>query len=70
MKIITLKDEVYKELLKLKGNKSFSETISELIKNKRLESIKNLKGIAKDSKFFEEIEKEILEERKKIKVRI
>jgi len=68
MKVITIKDEVYEELVKIKGNKSFSEIIMELIKNYYI--IDEFKGIAKDSKFFSEIEEEILKERKEISSRI
>lgn len=68
MKTITIKDEVYEELLKIKGEKSFSELLKELLTKKNF--LKDLKGVAKDSKFFAEVEKEILKERKKVKVRI
>ena len=68
MKTITIKDDVYEELVKLKGERSFSELLKELLSKKNF--LKEFKGIAKDSKFFAEIEKEILKERKKIKVRI
>jgi len=71
MKVITIKDEVYEELVKIKGNKSFSEIIMELIKKeKNYYIIDEFKGIAKDSKFFSEIEEEILKDRKEIRSRI
>ena len=70
MKVITIRDEVYNKLLKLKGKKSFSEVILELIEKKnRVELIKNLKGAGKNSRFFKEVEKEIAEERKRVKGR-
>ncbi len=68
VKTITIREDVYEKLLEIKEDKSFSEIILELL-NKR-EIIKTFKGILKGSKVLEEIEKEILEERKKIRGRI
>ncbi len=68
VKTISIKESVYKKLVELKGNKSFSEIIEELIR--RNVNIKKFKGILKDSKVLDEISKEIEKERKRIKIRI
>ena len=66
MKNITIRDDVYKKLLELKGeDMSFSYVIMELIE-KRI-SIKRFKGILKDSEFLDEILREHLNERRMIK---
>ncbi|BFI73058.1 antitoxin [Nanoarchaeota archaeon] len=68
VKTITIRDDVYKKLLEIKGDKSFSEIILELIEKKS--NIKIFKDILKNSKILDEIEKEIIEYRKNIKSKI
>ena len=73
-KVITISDDVYDKLSKLKGNKSFSQIINELIeyynKNRkgRVEALDIILGIINE-KDAEELEKEVKELRKNFKVR-
>ncbi|MDW8014193.1 MAG: antitoxin VapB family protein [Archaeoglobaceae archaeon] len=68
MKTITLRDEVYEKLLRLKReNESFSDVIEKLIERKEFK-IENYFGILKESKVLDEIEK-MLELRKSARLR-
>lgn len=64
VKTITIRDDVYKELLKLKREgKSFSDILIELLERKRTD-FTSFYGIFKDRKMWEEIEEEIQKVRK------
>jgi len=68
VKTLTIKEEVYKKLVKLKReNESFSKLIERLIERK--DSIRFFKGVLKDSRILDDINKEIMSERKKFKER-
>ncbi len=65
-KMISIRDDVYKNLKKLKGpNESFSELIERLIANQQKDPLKFF-GIAKDlsSEVVDEFEKAIIETKK------
>ncbi|VVB89149.1 Putative antitoxin [uncultured archaeon] len=67
-KTITVREEAYKLLLELKKEKeSFSDALLRTLSKKPIKesSVMDFFGVLKDSKNLEEIEKEILEERKK-----
>ncbi|MCZ7380208.1 MAG: antitoxin VapB family protein [Candidatus Methanoperedens sp.] len=67
-KTITVREEAYNLLLELKKEKeSFSDVLLRTLGKKTVKksSVMEFFGILKDSKNLEEIEKEILEERKK-----
>ncbi|MEM0373181.1 MAG: antitoxin VapB family protein [Sulfolobaceae archaeon] len=73
-KVITISDDVYEKLSKIKGNKSFSQVINELIeyynKNRkgRVEALDLIFGILSEEE-AKELEKEVEEFRKSFKVR-
>jgi len=65
-KMISIRDDVYKSLKKLKGpNESFSELIERLIFNQQKDPLKHF-GIAKDlsEEILSEFEKAIIEGKK------
>ena len=65
-KMISIRDDVYKSLKKLKGpNESFSELIERLIANQQKDPLKFF-GIAKDlsDELVDEFEKAIIEAKK------
>jgi len=65
-KMISIRDDVYENLKKLKGsNESFSELIERLIANQQKDPLKFF-GIAKDlsNEFVDEFEKAIMEAKK------
>jgi predicted CopG family antitoxin len=67
MKTIMIRDDVYKKLNEIKGNKSFSDIIEELIEESlslRKKKLKKYFGILSEEE-AEELEKEIKEMRKK-----
>ena len=67
MKTIMIRDDVYKKLNEIKGNKSFSDIIEELIEESlslRKKKLKKYFGILSKEE-AEELEKEIKEMRKK-----
>lgn len=67
MKTIIVKDDVYRKLNEIKGNKSFSDIIEELIEESlslRKKKLKKYFGILSEEE-AEELEKEIKEMRKK-----
>lgn len=68
VKTITLREEAYKLLLGMKKEKeSFSDVLLRALGEKTVKksSVMDFFGVLKDSKNLEEMEKEILEERKK-----
>ena len=68
VKTLTIKEEVYKKLVKLKReNESFSNLIERLIERKN--SIRFFKGVLRDSRILDDINKEIMSERKKFRER-
>ncbi|AOL17435.1 antitoxin [Sulfolobus sp. A20] len=73
-KVITISDEVYEKLVKLKGDRSFSETINELIqfynanKKGRKEILDKMFGILTE-KEVEDLEKEISQFRNNFRTR-
>ena len=74
VKVISLSEEAYSELKKIKDNDSFSETILKIIKDRKnkgtdYEGFAKLAGAFKEDKEeWETIKKEIYEHRKKTKV--
>ncbi|RLE62415.1 MAG: antitoxin [Thermoprotei archaeon] len=71
MKTITISDEVYRKLVSIKGKKSFSQIIDELIAHnvsKRIEKI--LEISLKESEDIEELERIVKEIRENFRVRI
>ncbi|MCH4816195.1 MAG: antitoxin VapB family protein [Saccharolobus sp.] len=67
MKTIIIRDDVYKKLLEIKGDKSFSEVIEELIKESlsvRRKKIEKYFGILNEEE-ARELAKEIEEMRKR-----
>jgi predicted CopG family antitoxin len=67
MKTIIVKDDVYRKLNEIKGNKSFSDIIEELIEESlslRKKKLKKYFGILSKEE-AEELEREIKEMRKK-----
>jgi predicted CopG family antitoxin len=68
MKTIMIRDDVYNKLPKIKGNKSFSDIIEELIEESislRRKKIEKYFGILKEEE-AEELKKEIYEMRKNL----
>jgi predicted CopG family antitoxin len=68
MKTIMIRDDVYNKLARIKGDKSFSDIIEELIEesiNLRRKKIEKYFGILKDEE-AEELKKEIYEMRKNL----
>lgn len=62
-KVISLSDEAYEELSKLKANRSFSEIVVELVKEKKKDLLLELAG-SWSKEDAERIKKRIYEERK------
>jgi predicted CopG family antitoxin len=68
MKTIMIRDDVYNKLTRIKGNKSFSDIIEELIEESislQRKKIEKYSGILKE-KEAEELKKEIYETRKNL----
>jgi predicted CopG family antitoxin len=68
MKTIMIRDDVYNKLARIKGNKSFSDIIEELIEESislRRKRIEKYFGILKDDE-AKELKKEIYEMRKNL----
>jgi predicted CopG family antitoxin len=68
MKTIMIRDDVYNKLARIKGNKSFSDIIEELIEESislQRKKIEKYSGILKE-KEAEELKKEIYETRKNL----
>ncbi len=69
MKTITISDEVYEKLVKIKGKKSFSAVIDELIRNNVEKRIGALIKLAEKSGYEDELLKISNGIRKEFKVR-
>jgi predicted CopG family antitoxin len=72
VKVISLSNEAYEKLKAIKGERSFSEVVIDVIVNKKKGKKKNLMdffGIWKDDKELEKIFKQIHEDRKKFALR-
>ncbi|AIY89383.1 hypothetical protein GACE_0326 [Geoglobus acetivorans] len=70
MKTITISDDVYEKLLRLKGKKSFSAIIDELISKSVEKRIDMLIEAAEATGYESELEKISKEIRKKFRVRL
>ncbi|MEM2473071.1 MAG: antitoxin VapB family protein [Candidatus Bathyarchaeia archaeon] len=69
VKTITIRDDVYEELAKLKKDReSFSEVILRILKGKKI-NLLNFYGIFNDKELWLNIEREIMKERKKAVIR-
>jgi len=71
VKVISLSNEAYEKLKSLKGNKSFSEVVVEIVEDRKTKkrSIMDFAGIWKDDNEWDAISKKIYEDRKKFKLR-
>jgi len=68
MKTISIRDDIYRKLVEIKGEgESFSDVIEKLLEKKV--DISEYFGVLKDSKTLEEIEK-CLEMRKRARIRL
>lgn len=70
MKTITVSDEVYEKLVRIKGKKSFSAIIDDLISKNVDKRVEMLINSAEKTGYEEELEKISKEIRKSFKVRI
>lgn len=70
VKVISLSNDAYERLSKIKNGKSFSEVVVELVdcKNKKKDFLK-FAGILKDDGEFTEIMNKVIEDRKSFKLR-
>jgi len=69
MKTLTIRDETYQKLAKLKrDNESFSDVIERIIEGRQV-SIEEFVGKLKNSEILKELENEWLQFRRKIKIR-
>jgi len=69
MKTLTIREEVYEKLVKLKKEgESFSDLLERILEERR-PSLRDFAGILKDSEWLDELDKEILKSRRSIKVR-
>ncbi|MBI2653946.1 antitoxin VapB family protein [Candidatus Woesearchaeota archaeon] len=70
VKVISLSEEAYEKLKSKKGdNKSFSDVVIELVDKKPKKSIMDLFGVLKDDKESLKAFEDVINERKKIKLR-
>ena len=55
VKTITISDDVYNELVRIKGKKSFSELFRELLREKKgnVDALRHLKGILSEEEYRE-----------------
>ncbi|WP_461864344.1 antitoxin VapB family protein [Thermococcus sp.] len=55
VKTITISDDVYKELLRIKGDKSFSELFRELLRERKgnADALRHIFGILKEEEYKE-----------------
>ena len=55
VKTITISDDVYNELVRIKGKKSFSELFRELLRERRgnVDALRHLKGILSEEEYRE-----------------
>ncbi|WP_456478597.1 antitoxin VapB family protein [Geoglobus ahangari] len=70
MKTITISDDVYEKLLRLKGKKSFSAIIDELISRNVEKRIDLLIRASEETGYEEELERVSREIRKNFRVRL
>ncbi|MCS7119408.1 MAG: antitoxin VapB family protein [Archaeoglobaceae archaeon] len=70
MKTITISDDVYEKLARLKGKRSFSETIDDLIRKNVEKRIEMLIASAEKTGNEKELERIYKEIRKEFKVRL
>ena len=70
MKTITISDDVYEKLVKIKGEKSFSAIIDELIRKNVEKRIDMLIEASMKTGFEEELERVSREVRRSFRVRI
>lgn len=70
MKTITISDDVYEKLLRLKGKKSFSAIIDELISRNVEKRVDLLIRASEEAGYEEELEKVSREIRKSFRVRL
>ncbi|MCX8193682.1 MAG: antitoxin VapB family protein [Nitrososphaeria archaeon] len=69
MKTLTVRDEVYAKLVKMKREgESFSDLLERILERGR-SSLKDFAGILKESEWLDELDKEILELRRSVKIR-
>jgi predicted CopG family antitoxin len=69
VRTITIKDEVYQELLKIKGaGESFSDVIMGLLKRRKVD-LSAFFGVFKNVHVWIEIEKELLKDRRRAVLR-
>jgi len=69
-KVISLSDEAYAELKRLKGEgESFSKVVIKLVKKDRKEGIMEFAGVWKNKPDAKKIFKEVIKDRKKFKLR-
>ncbi len=70
VRVISLSDEAYGRLKAEKDERSFSETVLDLLDKKPRRDIMDLAGVLKDRKDeWEKIKKTIYEDRKRFKIR-
>ncbi len=69
VKVISLSDEAYKRLKSIKGDRSFSETVVEIIDKRKKKNIMKFVGIWKNDKYWENYKKEIRRTRDRARMR-
>ncbi len=69
MKTLTIRDDVYEKLSKLKKeHESFSDLLERVLEQ-RCPSLRDFAGILKDSEWLDDLEREIMELRASTKIR-
>ncbi|HDI42739.1 MAG TPA: antitoxin [Candidatus Bathyarchaeota archaeon] len=69
MKTISVRDDIYKRLMKLKKDgESFSDLLERLLSREEV-SLRNFFGTLRDSEFLSDLENEVLEFRRKSSLR-
>ena len=69
MKNVTISDELYENLALMKQpGESFSDVITRLIHRRKVK-VKSFYGVLKGSKFLDELEREVKENRKELQPR-
>lgn len=69
MKTLTIRDDVYAKLVKLKKeDESFSDLLERILERGR-PSLRDFAGILKDSEWLDDLEKEIMELRASVNIR-
>ncbi len=72
VKVISLSNEAYEKLKKIKGERSFSEVVINIVDERKgsKKGLMNLAGVwSEESEKWEKIKKQIYEDRKKFKLR-